>query len=268
MRYKINLVTYAYGIDKCDDSAKLQIVGYLKITIPKEGFMRKSELEVSVILPCRNEATTVGACVDEAEAFLKQHAIEGEILVVDNASTDSSAMIAGEKGARVISEQAPGYGNALRAGIGAAIGNILLMVDCDTTYDIRELYKLYNMIKNEGFDLVIGDRFTGSIEEGAMPLSHVFGGKFLSAIGRKRFHTDINDFHCGMRGMTRDAADRLMFKTEGMEFATEMIALASKHELKVGQVPVSLKNSLFPRRSKLRTIRDGFRHLGYIIKKC
>ena len=123
-------------------------------------------------------------------------------------------------------------------------------------------------VLERGFDLVIGDRFTGSIEEGAMPLFHVWGGKFLSAIGRMRFHTDINDFHCGMRGMTRDAADRLMLKTEGMEFATEMIALASKHELKMGQVPVSLKNSLFPRRSKLRTIRDGFRHLGYMIKKC
>ena len=224
------------------------------------------ELEVSVILPCRNEETTVGICIDEALECLSQHGIRGEILVVDNASDDSSAQIAREHGAKVIEEAAKGYGNALRAGIEAACGRILLIADSDTTYDMGELFSLYDKIKNEGFDMVIGDRFEGGIESGAMSLSHVFGGRMLSAIARLRFHNDINDFHCGLRGITKEAAEKLALNTEGMEFATEMIAKASKRGMRIGQVPVSLKNSRFPRESKLRTIRDGFRHLFFIIR--
>ncbi len=222
--------------------------------------------EVSVIFPCRNEETAVGFCVDEARDFLSKRHISGEILVVDNASEDDSAKIAGAHGARVIREASAGYGSALRAGIAEAQGDILLMADCDTTYDLADFGKLYDGLKNEGYDVVIGDRFAGGIEPGAMSMSHDLGGKMLSALGRLRFHTDVRDFHCGIRGITREAASRLKLETPGMEFATEMIAKASKHGMKIGQVPVSLRMSRFPRRSKLRTVRDGFRHLGFIAK--
>ena len=225
--------------------------------------------EVTVILPCRNEETTVGVCIDEAREVLKRMGLNGEILVVDNASEDASERIALQHGARLVREKAPGYGNALRSGIAAAKGEFLLMIDSDTTYDMVDMAKLYKRLKGGGYDMVIGDRFDGGIEAGAMPVSHIVGVKFLSALARMRFHTKVRDFHCGLRGLTRKAAQCLEFKTEGMEFATEMIALAQTCGMRIGQVPVSLKKSRFPRSSKLRTIRDGFRHLGYIVKgKC
>ena len=222
--------------------------------------------EVTVILPCRNEETTVGACIDEARKVLKRMRRNGEILVVDNASEDASARIAMQHGARLVREPAPGYGNALRTGIAAARGGILLIADSDTTYDMTDMLKLYKRLKSGKYDLVIGNRFAGGIEAGAMPVSHIIGGKVLSALARKRFSSKVRDFHCGLRGLTRRAAERLELKTEGMEFATEMIAQAQARGMRIGQVPVSLKKSRFPRSSKLRTIRDGFRHLGYIIK--
>ena len=222
--------------------------------------------EVTVILPCRNEETTVGACIDEAREVLKRMRRNGEILVVDNASVDASAKIAKSHGARLIREPAPGYGNALRAGIAAANGDFLLIADSDTTYYMSDMAKLYRRLKSGRYDLVIGNRFAGGIEAGAMPVSHIVGGRFLSALARLRFHSKVRDFHCGLRGLSHRAAERLELKTEGMEFATEMIAQAQAGGMRIGQVPVSLKKSRFPRSSKLRTIRDGFRHLGYIIK--
>ena len=222
------------------------------------------KIDVSVIFPCRNEEGTVGICIDEAIGFFKSRGLSGEVIVVDNGSDDGSGVRAREHGARVIEETPAGYGRALRAGIRESIGDILLMCDCDTTYDISDFGKLYDMLRSGEYDMVIGDRFAGGIEPGAMPVSHIVGVQVLSAMGRSRFHADVNDFHCGIRGMTAEAARKLVLRTDGMEFATEMIAQAARAGMKTGQVPVRLKKSTLPRKSKLRTIRDGFRHLGYI----
>lgn len=231
-------------------------------------YSMKERPDVSVILPCRNEEATVGICVDGARNFLKRAGLTGEVIVVDNGSEDASAEAAEFHGAVVLKESAEGYGKALRAGIAAARGEVLLMADSDTTYDMAELRRLYRCIKKKGCDMVIGNRFAGGIEPGAMPLSHMMGVVFLSALGRLRFHTDVRDFHCGMRGMTRRAAKSLKLKADGMEFATEMIAGAAARGMRIGQVPVSLKKCVYPRQSKLRAVRDGFRHLGMLFRRC
>ncbi len=226
----------------------------------------ESTPELTLVLPCRNEAAAIGACIDEAQRFLETSGLRGELLVVDNASTDGSGEIAEKLGARVVREETPGYGNALRRGIAAAGAPVILMGDCDTTYDFMQMGLLYEPLAAGRFDMMIGDRFAGGIEPGAMPLSHKLGVKALSALARLRFRSGVRDFHCGLRGLTREAAERLTLRSEGMEFATEFIAEAAKKGLRVGQVPVRLRRCAFDRRSKLRTIRDGFRHLGYIIK--
>ena len=220
---------------------------------------------LSVIMPCRNEALTVGRCVAEARAFINRRGLTAEILVVDNGSTDGSAGIAADCGARVITEPRPGYGSALRTGIAAARGSVLLMGDCDMTYDFEQMDALYDPLIRGEYDVMIGDCFAGGIETGAMPLSHRIGARLLSALGRRRAGCDVRDFHCGLRGMTGQAAKQLPFRTEGMEFATEMIALAARAGLKIGQTPVVLRRCAYPRKSKLRTLPDGFRHLKYLL---
>lgn len=223
--------------------------------------------ELTLVLPCRDEAAAIGACLDEARRFLAQNGLTGELLVVDNASTDGSGRIAAALGARVIYEPKSGYGNALRAGIAAARGNVILMGDCDTTYDFMQLGALYGPLAAGECDVMIGDRFSGGIERGAMPLSHYWGVKALSALARRRFHTDVRDFHCGLRGMTRAAAEQMTLRAEGMEFATELIAEAAKTGLRIAQTPVRLRRCTADRKPKLRTVRDGFRHLGYILAR-
>ena len=227
--------------------------------------MERSYPELSVIMPCRNEAPTVGRCIGKAGAFIRRRALSAEILVVDNGSTDGSAGIAAECGARVISEPKPGYGNALRTGIAAARGRVLLMGDCDLTYDFEHMDALYDPLADGVCDVMIGDRFAGGIESGAMSLSHRVGVRMLSALGRWRTGCDVRDFHCGLRGMTRQAARRLPFRAEGMEFASEMIGLAAAAGLRIAQAPVPLLRCEYPRQSKLRTLPDGFRHLKYLL---
>ena len=223
------------------------------------------EADVSVIMPCRNEEATVGLCIEKAQSFLSRLGLNGEILVVNNASSDRSAQVAAEGGARIISEPRPGYGLALRAGIASARGKVLLMGDCDMTYDFAHMDEIYKPLALGEYDVMIGDRFAGGIEKGAMPLLHKIGVCFLSAAGRARTKSTVRDFHCGLRGLTRQAAQSLSFRMEGMEFATEMIALAAAKGLRIGQAPVPLYRCRYPRRSKLRTLPDGFRHLKYIV---
>ena len=225
----------------------------------------EENLELSVIMPCLNEESTVGCCVDEALEFIGKCGINGEVLVVDNDSADMSATVAKEHGARVIREGRLGYGSAIRAGLAASRGKVLIIGDCDTTYDFLHLEQIYKPLADEICDMVIGNRYAGGIDRGAMPLSHRFGVRFLSFCGRIRFHTDVYDFHCGLRGMTRKAVETITFHTDGMEFATEMIAEAAEKHMRVKQVPVSLKKCECKRKSKLRTVRDGFRHLRYIL---
>ena len=221
--------------------------------------------DVSIVLPCRNEEAAVGQCIGEAKAFLERTGLRGEIIVVNNGSTDGSAKAARACGARVIEEARPGYGQALRAGFAAAEGRVILMGDCDTTYDLNHMEALYEPLADGRYDMMIGDRFAGGIADGAMPFRHRLGVRVLSALGRARTGTDVRDFHCGLRGLTREAAESLPFRTTGMEFATEMIALAAQNGLRIGQTPVPLWRCGKDRRSKLRTWPDGFRHLRYLM---
>ncbi|MBQ9700948.1 MAG: glycosyltransferase family 2 protein [Lachnospiraceae bacterium] len=227
--------------------------------------LEKESVELSIIMPCLNEENTVGLSIEKAKRYIDRNHINGEIIIVDNGSKDASADIARECGARVILEPNRGYGNALRTGIANSRGNVIIMGDCDTTYDFEHLESMYSLLTENKCDMVIGNRYAGGIDEGVMPWSHKWGVRFLSFIGRKKYHTDVYDFHCGLRGFTRRAVEKLPLQTDGMEFATELIAQAATNNLRIMQVPVKLGRCRQDRTSKLRTVRDGFRHLKYII---
>lgn len=222
-------------------------------------------LDLTILMPCLDEADAVATCVDEAHAYLERSGLAGEVLVVDNGSTDQSAAIAKEHGARVVREDRRGYGRALRTGLAASQGTLIVLGDCDTTYDLYRLDSLVASLAEGTCDMVIGNRFAGGIERGVMSLAHRIGAEVLSALGRWRYHTNVRDFHCGLRGMTRQAAITLPFRAEGMEFATEMIALAAAHGLRIGQVPVRLRRCVAHRHSKLHAVPDGLRHVAYIL---
>lgn len=223
------------------------------------------ELELSVVMPCLNEEATVGLSVDDAIRFMENNSIHGEVIVVDNGSEDNSAKVARDHGARVVTEISRGYGRALRTGFENASGRILIMGDCDTTYDFLHMEEMYQLLTRDDTNIVMGNRYAGGIEKGAMPWSHRWGVRFLSFCGRKKFGVNVYDFHCGIRGFKREALERLELKTEGMEFATELIAEASRKGLTIKEIPVPLKKCEAKRKSKLRTIRDGWRHLRYIL---
>lgn len=229
--------------------------------------MGREEPDLSIIMPCLNEEQTVGICINEATAFMQENEIRGEILVVDNGSTDHSVRVAREHGAKVISESLRGYGAAICTGMREASGKVLIIGDCDTTYDFLQIEGMYEMLASGEADMVIGNRYAGGIQKGAMPWSHICGVRFLSYLGRKKFHVNVYDFHCGLRGLTREVSEKLSFSTTGMEFATEMIAEASRQEIRIAEMPVVLKKCICKRTSKLRTIRDGLRHLRYIWKQ-
>lgn len=221
--------------------------------------------ELTILMPCLNEEENIAYAIRSAMKFLNENKIHGEILIADNQSSDSSVKIAQQEGARVISEPIPGYGSTLRAGINAAKGTYIIMGDCDSTYDFANLTSFWEALCN-GADFVIGNRFAGGIEKGAMPFSHRFiGVPVLSVLGRIRFKTRVKDFHCGLRGFRSDIARSLPFQTTGMEFATEMIALFAASGATIKEVPAALKVSQNPRRPHLKAVRDGLRHLKYIL---
>lgn len=221
--------------------------------------------DVSVVMPCLNEEPTVGSCVDEAREFLSNNDLTGEIIVVDNGCTDGSAEIAKKHGARVIKESQRGYGRAIRTGLAASRGKAVVFGDCDMTYDFLHMEGIVRPLLDGTYDFMIGDRFAGQMENGAMPLSHRIGVPLLSLAGRLKFHVNVHDFHCGIRGVTREALEKMDLRTNGMEFATEIIAEAARLDLRIGQVSVPLRKCDFDRKPKLRTIRDGLRHLKYIV---
>lgn len=227
---------------------------------------RESELQLSIVMPCLNEANTVGLSVMDAMTFMKNHNIPGEVIVVDNGSEDTSGTIAKKYGAKVVVEKRRGYGRALRTGFQCAKGKVIIMGDCDTTYDFLHLEAMYEMLSTNLYDMVVGNRYAGGIERGAMPLSHQLGVRLLSYCGRKRYGVSIYDFHCGLRGFTKAAYERMELTTDGMEFATELIAEASRRKLVLGEIPVPLRRCRQNRKSKLRTIRDGMRHFCYILQ--
>ena len=226
----------------------------------------KQSVDITIVMPCLNEAYTVGLCVREALSFIEKHHMLGEVLVVDNGSEDDSAAAAEKAGAKVLRQSKRGYGSAIRTGIANSRGSVIIIGDCDTTYDFAHLEEMYRMLSAGEWDMVIGNRFAGGMEPGSMPLSHKWGVRFLSWVGRTALHTDIYDFHCGLRGLTRSAAEKLDFYTDGMEFATEMIAEAVQQGLRLQQTAVILRKCVYKRKSKLRTIRDGLRHLVYILR--
>ena len=228
--------------------------------------IEKQSVDLSIVMPCLNERYTVGLCVEEALTFMENCHISGEVLVVDNGSEDDSVAAAEKAGAKVIQQPKRGYGCAIRTGIANSRGRVLIIGDCDTTYDFLHLEEIYRMLSNSDLDMVIGDRFAGKMEPGSMSLSHKWGCRFLSWVGRMILHTDIYDFHCGLRGMTRSTAECLEFHTDGMEFATEMIAQAIKKGCSIALIPVELRKCRYRRKSTLRTIRDGLRHLLYMFQ--
>jgi glycosyltransferase involved in cell wall biosynthesis len=210
-------------------------------------------------MPCLNEALTVGTCVAKAVTFIKLQNIKGEVIVADNGSTDGSQEIAISRGARVVSVTSKGYGNALRAGIKAARGRFVIMGDSDDSYDFSGLQPFVDKLRS-GYDLVLGNRFRGGIEEGAMPPLHkFFGNPLLTFIGRTLYKSPSQDFYCGLRGFRRDAVISLELDAGGMEFALEMIVKASIHHLRITEVPTRLSVDGRDRPPHLRSWRDGWR---------
>jgi glycosyltransferase involved in cell wall biosynthesis len=220
---------------------------------------------VSAVMPCLNEERTLPICIAKAQRCFRELGIDGEVVVADNGSTDRSAEIARSMGARVVHQPVKGYGAALQAGIEVAEGAIIIMGDCDDSYDWSALGPFIAKIEG-GCDLVMGNRFAGGIEPGAMPPLHRYlGNPVLSFISRVAFEVPVGDFHCGMRGFTRDAYARMGVRTTGMEFATEMVAGAARNGLRIGEVPVRLYPDKRGRPPHLRSFRDGWRHLRFIV---
>ncbi|MEO8152351.1 MAG: glycosyltransferase family 2 protein [Rhizobacter sp.] len=222
-------------------------------------------MELTILMPCLNEARTVGVCIRKAFAFLHQHGIHGEVLIADNGSTDGSQHIARDLGARVLNVPTRGYGAALIAGIGAAQGRYVIMGDSDDSYDfshlgafVRELWR--------GTQLVMGNRFKGGIRPGAMPALHRWlGNPVLSTVGRVLFKSQVRDFHCGLRGFDREAIQSLGLCCTGMEFASEMVVKASLQGLSMSEVPTTLSPDGRDRPPHLRSWRDGWRHLRFLL---
>jgi len=225
-------------------------------------------LELTVLMPCLNEARTVARCVAAALGFLQAAGVAGEVLVADNGSTDGSQALARQAGARVIDVPRRGYGAALGAGIAAARGRFVVMGDADDSYDFTHLLAFVERLRG-GAQLVMGNRFQGGIAPGAMPWLHRhLGNPVLSFIGRLFFRVPIGDFHCGLRGFSREAMLGLRLVSPGMEFASEMVAKAALAGLAIEEVPTTLRPDGRDRPPHLRTWRDGWRHLRFLLMFC
>lgn len=221
--------------------------------------------ELTVLMPCLNEARTVGRCIQKALDYLREAGVAGEIVVADNGSVDGSQHIARNLGARVVDVPERGYGAALRAGIHAARGRYIIMADSDDSYDFSALAPFIEKLR-QGYDLVMGNRFKGAILPGAMPPLHRYvGNPVLTGIGKMFFGSPVGDFHCGLRGFGKAAVERLNLTSSGMEFASEMVVKASLHQLKIAEVPATLSPDGRDRAPHLRSWRDGWRHLRFLL---
>jgi glycosyltransferase involved in cell wall biosynthesis len=222
-------------------------------------------MELTILIPCLNEAQTLPACIGKAKAFIKRTGIAAEVLVSDNGSTDGSQELARSLGARVVDARERGYGAALITGIHAASGRFVIMGDGDDSYDFSQLDGFVAALR-QGVDLVMGNRFMGGIAPGAMPpLHHYLGNPVLSWLGRTFFNVKVGDFHCGLRGFSRDAIAKLGLVSPGMEFATEMVAKAALAGYAIREVPTTLSPDGRNRPPHLRTWRDGWRHLLFML---
>jgi glycosyltransferase involved in cell wall biosynthesis len=221
--------------------------------------------ELTILMPCLNESKTITTCIHKARAFIQKHHINGEVLVADNGSTDGSSQIAKKAGARVVSVEKRGYGACLLGGIHAAKSNYIIMGDSDESYDFSRLMPFLEKLR-AGYDLVMGDRFKGGIQPGAMPPLHRhLGNPVLSWLGRLFFHSPVKDFHCGLRGFDRQAILNLDLQTTGMEFASEMVVKATLAGLKIVEVPVKLFQDGRDRPPHLQSWQDGWRHLRFLL---
>ncbi len=221
--------------------------------------------ELTVLMPCLNEAETLETCVAKALAFFARCGVDGEVLIADNGSTDGSLDIAKAAGARVVAVAERGYGAALKGGIEAARGRYVIMGDADDSYDFSSLEGMLAELRG-GAELVMGNRFKGGIRPGAMPFLHRYlGNPVLSFLGRLFYRVPIGDFHCGLRGFLRDSIRSLHLETSGMEFASEMVVKSALHKLKIAEVPVTLSPDGRSRPPHLRTWRDGWRHLRFLL---
>ncbi len=223
------------------------------------------DCEVSVILPCLDEAETVGTCVGKAVGELRRLGLHGEVIVVDNGSTDGSPEIAERCGARVVHESRRGYGSALMRGAEEARAPFIVMADADDSYDLTDLERFVVGLQG-GADLVMGTRLRGTIEPGAMPWLHRWiGNPVLSGILNLLFRPGISDAHCGMRAFTKDAYRRMHLQTTGMEFASEMVIKAALGNMRISEIPITLHPDGRSRRPHLRSFRDGWRHLRFML---
>jgi glycosyltransferase involved in cell wall biosynthesis len=221
---------------------------------------------ISVVIPCFNEEKAIGLCLDKVNSVFKKNNYNGEIIVVDNASTDNSAEIAKSKGAKVIHEPVKGYGSAYLAGLNAAEGDYILMADADNTYDFNDIPKFVELL-SDGYELVMGSRFKGKIHKGAMPWANRYiGNPILSGMCRLFFKTPLSDIHCGMRALSKTAYKKMNLRCLGMEFATEMVVEALSKHLKITEIPIDY----YPRKgeSKLSPLRDAWRHIRFMFMFC
>jgi glycosyltransferase involved in cell wall biosynthesis len=219
---------------------------------------------VSVIMPCLNEAEGVGVCVEKALRAMAELGVDGEVVVVDNGSTDGSPEIAAAAGARVVHETRRGYGSAYLRGFQEARGRYLVIGDADDTYDFSDIGRFLQPLVDDGVDLVMGSRLKGTILPGAMPWSHRWiGNPILSGMLRLLFRTRVSDSHCGMRAFTRDAYERMRLQTTGMEFASEMVVNSLRAELKIHEIPITYRPRIGE--SKLSGLRDAWRHVRFML---
>jgi len=222
-------------------------------------------LELSVVMPCLNEAETLETCIRKARLAIEEAHIAGEVIIADNGSTDGSMEIAKRLGARVVQVEAKGYGNALMGGIAAAAGKFIVMGDADESYDFSHIPRFVDKMR-AGADLVMGNRFRGGIVKDAMPPLHqYFGNPALTRIGRLFFGSPVGDFYCGLRGFRKESYQRLGLRTTGMEFATEMVVKATLLRLNIAEVPTTLSPDGRSRPPHLRTWRDGWRTLRFFL---
>jgi glycosyltransferase involved in cell wall biosynthesis len=247
------------GVD-AEKSGELKVMNAARVAPEAKG-----DVEVSVVIPCLNEANSIGICVEKAAAAFRAAGVRGEVLVADNGSTDGSIEIAKKLGARVVCVEARGYGSALRAGIAAARGAFIVMGDADDSYDFGEVPRFVEKWQ-QGNDVVMGNRFRGEIKPGAMPWHHKYvGNPALSSLLNLFFSTGIGDSHCGMRGFTRAVYERMDLRSTGMEFASEFVIKAAQLGAQMAEIPITLWPDKRGRPPHLRSFRDGWRHLRFML---
>lgn len=221
-------------------------------------------MELTILMPCLNEEKTIKTCIDKAQNFLQKNNIDGEVLIADNGSSDKSIEIIKNTKARLINVSEKGYGNAIINGIKESKGKYIIMCDSDDSYDLDNLMPFLQKLR-ENNDLVMGNRYA-YIEKGAMSLSHYLGVKFLTALGNIIYKTNLNDYHCGLRGFNKEKISKLKLECIGMDFASEIIVKCKKSNYKIVEIPTKLFKDGRGHKSHLNTIRDGIRHVKCLIK--